>query len=507
MAAAALVVGTIAAVHYARLDLTLSHYDTRGHLIVARRIFDNLTPGWRQIGAIWLPLPHLLNAIPVQIDALYRSGASAVVLSVIAFAVAVGATTSLVASLTGSTAAAILAAAVFALDPNVLYLQATPMTEPLLFGLTALGVALLVDWCRAADAGEGGARARSASPRTVGTVFALACLTRYEAWPVTYAAVAFAGWVCWRNGAPPAVAIRRVAPVALPPTLAIAGFTVFSRIVIGRWFAGGFYVPDNRALGKPLAAAGQVGWGLLQLSDPVLLAMAAAGALVLLAPLASRRLRAERVIALSLGAAAALPWFAFVNGHPFRIRYMVPLLLGEAVAVGAAVGLLQTLAAAGVRRWGRTGAGRAFAVRAAVAAVVALAIVPRLDPFDLRAPMIVEAQRDRPNRSIRAQVTRCLQAGYEGETVMASMSSLGAYMQETAHAGFDLRDFLHEGNGALWSAALEEPRPFVGWILIEEKAEGGDMLAQRARGRPAFLDGFTRVCEGAGLALYRRLGK
>jgi hypothetical protein len=41
-------------------------------------------------------------------------------------------------------------------------------------------------------------------------------------------------------------------------------------------------------------------------------------------------------------------------------------------------------------------------------------------------------------------------------------------------------------------------------MLIEEKAEGGDMLAQIARRQPAFLDGFTRVCEGAGLALYRR---
>ena len=30
------------------------------------------------------------------------------------------------------------------------------------------------------------------------------------------------------------------------------------------------------------------------------------------------------------------------------------------------------------------------------------------------------------------------------------------------------------------------------------------MLAAIAREHPAFLDGFSRVCEGAGLALYRR---
>ena len=67
------------------LGLTLSHYDARGHLVVARRIVDSMTPGWQQIGAVWLPLPHLLNALPVQVDAWYRSGASAVAISIACF--------------------------------------------------------------------------------------------------------------------------------------------------------------------------------------------------------------------------------------------------------------------------------------------------------------------------------------------------------------------------------------------------------------------------------------
>jgi hypothetical protein len=87
---------------------------------------------------------------------------------------------------------------------------------------------------------------------------------------------------------------------------------------------------------------------------------------------------------------------------------------------------------------------------------------------------------------------------------MASMGSLGHYMQEAAADGFRIRDFLHEGNGDIWLAALVRPRPFANWLLIEEKAEGGDMLARIARERPQFLDGYSRVCEGAGLALYRR---
>ena len=91
LALAAALGGTVVALQYHRLGLTLSHYDARGHLVVARRVFDSLTPGWQQIGAIWLPLPHLLNAIPVQVDAWYRSGASAVAISIASYAIAVGA--------------------------------------------------------------------------------------------------------------------------------------------------------------------------------------------------------------------------------------------------------------------------------------------------------------------------------------------------------------------------------------------------------------------------------
>ena len=76
---------------------------------------------------------------------------------------------------------------------------------------------------------------------------------------------------------------------------------------------------------------------------------------------------------------------------------------------------------------------------------------------------------------------------------MASMGSLGHYMQELSSAGFSVRDFLHEGNGDIWLAALDGPRPFVGWMLIEEKAEGGDMLAHIARENPRFSTG-SRAC-------------
>src|SRR4029077_1048347 len=108
--AGALIAGTAAALYYAQAGLTLSHYDSRGHLVVARRVIDSLTPGWQQIGAVWLPLPHLLNMLPVQVDALYRSGASAAAISIVSFAIATAAIAWIIAALTESPLATVAGA-------------------------------------------------------------------------------------------------------------------------------------------------------------------------------------------------------------------------------------------------------------------------------------------------------------------------------------------------------------------------------------------------------------
>src|SRR5687767_9838765 len=52
----------------------LLHFDAKAHMVVSRRVFDNITPGWSQLGTVWLPLPHILNAGPAQNDFLYRTG-------------------------------------------------------------------------------------------------------------------------------------------------------------------------------------------------------------------------------------------------------------------------------------------------------------------------------------------------------------------------------------------------------------------------------------------------
>jgi hypothetical protein len=326
--------------------------------------------------------------------------------------------------------------------------------------------------------------------RHVGLAFALACLTRYEAWPVTVSALVVAAWTRWRRGQPLTSALRDVGTVAVYPAIAIVGFAIFSRAVIGAWFVGSdFFVPENKALGEPAMAAAEIGWGAQMLSGQALTWIGGAGvALAVIIGLASRK-RADALTVLALLGMAAIPWAAFLKGHPFRIRYMVPLMAIEAIGAGVAAGLVPH------RR-----------LRAGCALALVCLAGYELRPLDASAPMVGEAQWDRPNLPLRDRVTACIAQPLGGDKVMASMGSLGHYMQEASRSGLAIRDFLHEGNGDIWLAALEQPRPFAAWMLIEEKAEGGDMLARRAREHPKFLEGYARVCEGAGLILYRRMG-
>lgn len=473
-----LIAGAGAAIYYAQLGLTNSHYDARAHLVVARRIFDSLTPGWQQIGAVWLPLPHLLNMLPVQMDALYRSGASAVALSVASMALAAWGLASIILRTTGSVAAACTSAALLMLNPNVLYLQSTPMTEPLLFGTTVLAIALTARWL---------ARGAATSATAPGLALAAACLTRYEAWPIAGTLLGLACAVQLRQGMPARAALGACARLAAYPLAAILVFSMNSRYTVGEWFTtGGFFVAENvEALGHPLVALEQVREGLYRLSGTALVWSAYAGTIALLAAFVRSPARAPLVLLLALAASAALPWYAYVNGHPFRIRYDVPLVVACAAIAGGAVALL-----------------RARLAWTAGVALVALTVW-QAPPFDTNAPLVRESQREERQKAGRRTVTEYLRAHHDGRTIMMSMGSLAHYMHDLSQAGFAIRDFLHEGNGEIWWMAMERPRGIVGWIVVEERAEGGDALYWQGQKDAAFFSGFERVAEGGNVGLYR----
>jgi hypothetical protein len=486
----AAILGTITAALYWRGGLSLSHYDAKAHLVVARRIFDSLTPSWEQIGAVWLPLPHVINALPVQIDWMYRTGASAIAISIASFAITVACVSAIVRKISGSGSGAILAATLFAFNPNVLYLQSTPMTESLLFALSALVVLHLTEWALASTRYTDSNETVRVRPAACWTIVA-ACLTRYEAWPITGAAIVLACYVKWRRGTVFTAVVHEGAKMAMFAAGTALFFMGFSFATTGAWFVtGGFYVPDPKLQGQPGAVYAAIREGVEALGSPRFVQFASYSIPIIAAAGLLRRAWAGYLMPLAFLAAAALPFYAFVSGHPFRIRYEVPLILACAVCIGAAVSMLRFLAP--------------------LVAIPMLALVMAQSAFfdPSLAPMVVEAQLDRHNGIGRQAVTQCLRDQYDRTTIMASMGSLAHYMQELSQAGFQLSDFLHEGSGPMWAAALHsDPALIAGWIMIEEAAEGGDMLFQRSKQHPGFLKDYVRVCEGGNVALYRRVSR
>ena len=467
-----------AAIVYARHDLGLAHYDGRAHLVVARRVIDSLTPGWHQIGAVWLPLPHLLNLIPVQWDWAYRTGATAIALSVVSMGVSAYASARLLQRATGSYMAGAVAASLLVTNVNLLYLHATPMTEPLLLALAFLSIERLEAWVR-------NPRMTSVVP---GVCLLLLCLTRYEGWTLAAAAMAIALPVAglsvgWREGT------RRWMTLAAWPAAAGIGFLILSRATVGAWFvSSGFFVPDNPARGDAGLVLEQIRDGLERLSSPAFAAFGAFGFVAVAARALSSRRHRPLLVVLALVAMAALPFLAFHAGHPFRIRYMTPLVAACALFTGFAVGFAPSLA------------------RPAILIAAAVMIVPDLRPYDHTAPMIVEARREERNQRARRAVTDALKASWDGSPILMSMGSLAHYMHDLGREGFDIADFIHEGNGEIWSAAAADPAGHARFLMVEERAEGGDLFAHLLRDRPDIAAKFRRVAAAGNVVLYERRG-
>jgi len=152
----------------------LAYYgDAEAHLNIARRILDSRTPGYDQLGSVWLPLPHVLIMVFARSDKLWRTALAGSIPSAISFVTAGAFLFATVRRIFDGTAAAAAALAVFATNPNVLYLQSTAMTEPLF--MAAL-IAILYLTVRFRDTDSGSAVCGAALATLCGT------LTRYDGW-------------------------------------------------------------------------------------------------------------------------------------------------------------------------------------------------------------------------------------------------------------------------------------------------------------------------------------
>jgi hypothetical protein len=174
----------------------LNYGDAVAHLHIARHVFDCRFHSIGEFGSVWLPLPHILMLPFVQVYAWWANGVAGLIPSALAYlAGCVGLYR--IARRWLEPAAAALSLAVFALNPNLLYLQTTAMTEPLFLCEIIWAVAWLVEWRGALD--DDPKRAARIEWLILLALVA-AVFTRYDGWMIAMLAWVGLGVTRLHNG-------------------------------------------------------------------------------------------------------------------------------------------------------------------------------------------------------------------------------------------------------------------------------------------------------------------
>jgi len=195
----------------------LLYGDAVAHLGIARRILDTRNPGLIQLGGVWLPLPHLLMLPFVQKMSLWQSGLAGAWPSLACYILSVVGLYRLCRRML-KPRWAFVATAFYAVNPNLLYLSTTAMTEPLFLAELIWITLVTVEALEAIRVGQRSSAARNLIG--LGLLIFAAVFTRYDGWVLGAVAWCVVAWSVWR-----ATQMRRqlLLPFGVLTVLAISG--------------------------------------------------------------------------------------------------------------------------------------------------------------------------------------------------------------------------------------------------------------------------------------------
>lgn len=482
-----------------RSGWTLYYGDAEAHLNIARRILDSRTPGYDQLGTVWLPLPHLLAMPFAAIDRWWRNGLAGAIPSSACFVVAGAFLYAAIRFATSSTPPAIAGVALFALNPNLLYLQATPMTEPVFL---AAFMAMLYFTIRF--------RATQSWAAVVGAGLAsfAASLSRYEGWfLIPFVAIYFAV-ASKRRGLVTALIYGGLASVGPLFWLAHNWWLYGNPLEFynGPFSAMAIY---HRALDQHLAPyPGDHDWAkaIRYFSADARLCAGWGTVLAAAAGLLAFAVNRKRLLWPAM-AASLVPVFYLFSMHSGGTPIFVPTLWPNTyynTRYGLAALPLLAIAAGNLVL---LGSGRRRAILAGVA--VLLGVGPWLvRPNHAGWITWKESQvNSEARRAWTRESAEFLQKHYRlGSGIFTSFGDLIGIFRD---AGIPIREALHDGNVPQWMSAVRRPDLFLHtrWAL----AISGDQVAnalERAKqnGGPRYdLVRAIRVPAAPVIEIYRRI--
>jgi hypothetical protein len=514
VAGLAVLVSLSSFLYYSQRGGLLLYGDAVAHINIARRVFDSLTPGLLQLGTVWLPLPHLLMIPFLWSNKMWQNGAGGSIPSMLAYVLGVVGIFRLVGGLLESDVRTKPAAAVgawaaafaYGANPNLIYMQATAMTESLYLALFVWAAVYFAEFIRALrendlQENQDGRQTDAARTPLMRCAWCLAGaeLTRYDGWFLAGAVGATVVVIALRRWQNRTLASRTLRALAVKFLLAIAVVPVlwlaYNRVVYGNAleFANGPYSAKaiEQRVGAPNPALHNAAVAAIYFLKSAQLNMAVGNwgrfwlaASFLALALGAWKLRAQSApmlllwvpllfYALSI-AYGSVPlhvytWWPFAT---FNQRYGLQLLPMFAVSTGVLIASVFLFGASTRHIW------------KLVVVILPLIVVSYASVWKAEPQCLKEARR---NWEIRHTLNSAVQ------NVIARLPrtsrflmDLGEHVGVMEQAGIPLRQVVNSENhrpwkrptdpNGLWERALADPPRYVDFVI----AFDGDPVDQGA---------------------------
>ena len=505
IALGAAVLGFIALVMSFSKGYVLLYGDAVAHLGIARRILDSRAPGLAQLGGVWLPLPHLLMMPFVQKMEWWQNGLAGAWPSLACYILgAVGFYK--LARLLMAPRWALASTVFYGLNPNLLYLSTTAMTEPLFLALVIWITLLTTECCaaiRAAQTGRVGRRLVG-----LGLLMFAAVFTRYDGWVLAAVAWCIVTLALVRRGD----VWRRVVPA----------FTVFTLLTVSGpllwlWYNQHFFHDPLDFMRGPYSAPAiekrtsppgsrhyrgwrNPGWALLFYTRTaqvdasfwetgfVLLAGAFAGTWIAV----RRRMESAALLlwmplffyvySISYGSVPIFIPQLWPHSY-YNSRYGMELLPAIAIYCWVALAALEGwLRSESAPKWGRLGAKVLQPVMIALAVFNCIGMMYRI-PSVLKEAIVNATTRVPFERNL----ARALEDLPPGVPILIRTSDYIGALQD---AGIPLKQTINDGEYYSWRAALDDPAGHAAYVV----AFNGDPVSQAVAEHPEGLEELTILC-------------
>jgi Dolichyl-phosphate-mannose-protein mannosyltransferase len=492
--------------------LTTAFNDARVREMIARRVLMSRTPGLAQLGTTWLPLPFMLMLPLMWNDTLFHSGIAGSLPSMVAYVITAVYLYRIARLMTSSRGASWVAAGALALNPSLLYMQSTPMSETASLSAFVVATYYALQLMRLYNPSD---IVKCALAIAAGT------LIRYENWLFALAFLPVLGCAAWRRHG------YKLAEswIILYGLLAFAGcigWVIYNTIIFHDPLLAFFYgnrshqfiqnVPDYMLPGRNHAVTSLVMYGLT-------VTYTVGWALVIMAVLGfaifcvRSRLSLTALPAYLFLVPFAFYWLAFYKG--VNRENLGPPGLGEGQLYNVRFGLLMIPAVAlfaGFLTTVGTVALKRTLVGVALAAILVSGIISTIrTPFVLRealygtagAETLVGGRED----------ANWLSSHYHGGNILITYvnSQSMIFCLLTAHR-FPDDALITDANGRQFAAALADPPGWVTWIVMNSDASNGQSqisksLARRQDWRSDFIlvrtSGTTQIYERRTLVAQR----